>query len=114
MILLFYQNHKSGLRCCNENQKVPSSNPTTCLAGLGAQPHYKAPGDLCVKIVENAVINIRLVRLFHWEWLKAGRGTAKQKLKKKEKRKKGLELVSSLQTRHKNHLEVFLITCTDI
>ena len=34
--------------------------------------------------------------------------------KKKEKRKKVLELVSSLQTRHKNHLEVFHITCTDI
>ena len=62
MILLFYQNHKSGLRCYNENQKVPSSNPTTCLAGLETQPHYK--GDLCVKNVENAVINIELVRLF--------------------------------------------------
>ena len=27
------------------------------------QPHYEAPGDLQVEIVENAVINIGLVRL---------------------------------------------------
>ena len=31
--------------------------------GLGTQPRYEAPGDLWVEIVENAVINIRLVRL---------------------------------------------------
>ena len=40
--------------------------------GLGTQPRYKAPGDLLVKIVEKAVINIELVRL--WE---VGCGTAK-------------------------------------
>ena len=28
---------------------------------------YKAPGELQVEIVENAVINIELVRLFLWE-----------------------------------------------
>ena len=43
---------------------------------LGTQPRYKAPGDLLVIIVEKAVINIKLVRL--WE---VGCGTAKQQLK---------------------------------
>ena len=31
--------------------------------GLGTQPCYQAPGDLGVKLVSNAVINIRLVTL---------------------------------------------------
>ena len=31
--------------------------------GLGSQPRYKAPGHLRVKLVENALINIGLVRL---------------------------------------------------
>ena len=35
--------------------------------GLGIQPCYEAPSDLWVEIVENAVINIGLVRLFHRE-----------------------------------------------
>ena len=30
-----------------------------------------------LKLQENVVINIRLVRLFAWEWPKVGRGTAK-------------------------------------
>ena len=43
--------------------------------GLGIQPCYEAPSDLWVEIVENAVINIGLVRLFpreilgeSWQW----------------------------------------------
>ena len=44
------------------------------IARLG---HYKPPGDLWLKIVENLVINVELVRLSLWEWLKASCGTAK-------------------------------------
>ena len=52
-----------GLRRCNENWKVPSSNPLDARPGLGTQPRYEAPGDLRVEYVQNAVINIGLVRL---------------------------------------------------
>ena len=45
--------------------------------GLGIQPRYKAPGDLRVEVVENAVINIELVRLSPRECPKVGCGTAK-------------------------------------
>ena len=44
---------------------------------LGIQPHYEAPTDLQVKIVENAVINIELVRLSPPEWGKVDHRTAK-------------------------------------
>ena len=44
------------------------------IARLG---HYKPPGDLWLKIVENLVINVELVRLSLWEWLKASCGAAK-------------------------------------
>ena len=44
---------------------------------LETQPCYKTAGDLRAKIVENAMINIGLVRLSPREWPKVGRGTAK-------------------------------------
>ena len=75
----------SGLRHWNQNWKVPGSTPLDAWPGLGTQPHYKAPGDLWVELVENAVINIGLVRLSTQEWPKIARGTAKQQLKKKKK-----------------------------
>ena len=37
--------------------------PLKAWLGLVTHPHYKACGDPQVKIVKNAVINIRLVRL---------------------------------------------------
>ena len=42
---------------------------------------YKALDDLWVEIVEDAVINIGLVRLSLSEWAKDGCGTAKYQLK---------------------------------
>ena len=44
--------------------------------------YYKAPGELQVKIVENTLINIRLLQLPRSEWPKVGCGTAKQQLGK--------------------------------
>ena len=38
-------------------------NPLGARPGLGTQPCYEAPGDFWVKYVQNAVTNIRLVRL---------------------------------------------------
>ena len=32
-------------------------------SGFGTQPHYEAPSDFHAELVENAVINIGLVRL---------------------------------------------------
>ena len=51
--------------------------PLGARPGLETQPLYEAPGDLRVDLVENAVINIELVRLSPPEWPKVGRGTAK-------------------------------------
>ena len=59
----------SGLRRCNYNHKVPSSNPIRHSARLRAQPRYEAPGDLQDKYVKTQVINIR--------WPKVGHGIAK-------------------------------------
>ena len=42
--------------------------------------HYKALADLQVKILKNTLINVGLVRLIPWEWLKVGSGTAKEQL----------------------------------
>ena len=39
----------SGLRHCDQNWKVPGSNPARRSAGLRDQPCYKAPGDLRVE-----------------------------------------------------------------
>ena len=44
------------------------------MARLG---RYKPPGDVWVKIVESAVINIEVVGLSFWQWLKVGCGAAK-------------------------------------
>ena len=38
---------------------------------------YKSPGDLRIKILENAMINIGLVRLPFWKLTKVGYGTVK-------------------------------------
>ena len=38
---------------------------------------YEAPDDPRVKLVENAVVNIGLVRLSPREWPRDGRGTVK-------------------------------------
>ena len=51
--------------------------PLGAQLGLGTQPRFEAPGDLLFKIVENAVINIGLVRLSSLEWPKVGCRTAK-------------------------------------
>ena len=67
----------SGLRRCNQNRKVPGSNPTRCSAGLrdltSLQGSQWPSGRTCT----NAVINIELVRLSPWEWPKVGHGAAK-------------------------------------
>ena len=42
----------------------------------------KAPGVVQVKLVENAVINIGLVRLFLYKWPKVDCGLAKEYLEK--------------------------------
>ena len=51
--------------------------PLRVRQNLGTQPRYEVPGYLRVKIVENEVINIELVRLSPKERPKVGRGTAK-------------------------------------
>ena len=38
---------------------------------------YEASGELQLELVKIAVINIGLVKLSPWEWLKVGRWTAK-------------------------------------
>ena len=48
----------SGLRRCNQNRKVASSNPLGARPGLGTQPRCEAPGDPGVEYVKNTVINI--------------------------------------------------------
>ena len=55
----------------------PVQTPLGAWLGLGTQPRYEGPGNLRVKKVKNARINIRLVRLSPRKWPKVGRGTAK-------------------------------------
>ena len=57
--------------------RFPVQTPLGARPGLGTQPRYEAPGDLRVKLVDNAVINIGLVSLSPREWPKVGCGTAK-------------------------------------
>ena len=49
----------SGLKRCNQNRKVPGSNPLGAQPGLGTQPRCKAPSDPWVKNV-NALIKHRV------------------------------------------------------
>ena len=44
-------------------RRYPAQTPQGAWLGIGTQLRYKAPSDLCVKIVENAVISNGLVRL---------------------------------------------------
>ena len=44
---------------------------------VGTQTRYKAPRDLLVKTVENAMINIGLLKLSPGEWPKVDSGTVK-------------------------------------
>ena len=48
--------------------------PLGAWLGLGTLPRYVAPGDLQVELLENAGINIGLVRLSPREWPKVGCG----------------------------------------
>ena len=83
---IFYQQWgewPSGLRRCNQNRKVTSSNPVRLRQfkprklGLGTQLRYEAPGRLREsQICKSTVINIRWVRLLPWLWPKVGRGAA--------------------------------------
>ena len=43
--------------------KFPVQTLLDAQPGLATQPHYKAPNDLWAKIVEKAVIHIKLVKL---------------------------------------------------
>lgn len=44
---------RSGLRCCNQNQNIPSSDHLLdTQQSLGAQPHYKVSVDLCIEIIQ--------------------------------------------------------------
>ena len=55
--------------------------PRGAWSDLRTQPRCKALGDIWVKIVEKAVVNISLVRLSPQEWPKVDRGKAKEQLK---------------------------------
>ena len=44
-------------------RRYPAQTLQGAWLGIGTQLRYKAPGDLWVKIVENAVINDGFVRL---------------------------------------------------
>ena len=59
------------------DKKFVAIKPAALFLRLGTQPCYETPGDLRVELVENAVINIGLVRLSLREWPKVGCGTAK-------------------------------------
>ena len=52
--------------------RFPAQTPLGTLPGLGIQPRHEFLGELWVKIVENTVINIRLVWLSPREWPKVG------------------------------------------
>ena len=67
----------SGLRHCNQNQKVPCSKPTRHLARLRDPTLLWGFRWPLVQTCTNAVINIGLVTLSPWEWPKVGCGTAK-------------------------------------
>ena len=51
--------------------RFPVHTPLGARPGLWTQRRFEAPGNPWVEIVENAVINIGLVRLFPQEWPKA-------------------------------------------
>ena len=59
----------------------PIQTPLGARPGLWIQPRYKAPCDFRDKVVQNVVINIRLVRLSPRKWqLKKEQGRNKLKL----------------------------------
>ena len=72
----------SDLRHRDYNRKVSCSNPTRHSTLLSDPTRYETPSDLQVEILQNAVINIELVRLTPWEWPEVGRGKAKSLFKK--------------------------------
>ena len=55
-----------GLRCCNQDWKVPSSNPTKRLAGLRDPTSLWSSLSPLGRICKTQVINIRWVRLPPW------------------------------------------------
>ena len=57
-----------------DNPHQPDFDPTFTGGFVTRLTRFKAPGVLQVKIVENAVITIRSVRLLLWKWPKIGRG----------------------------------------
>ena len=59
------------------NKKVPSSNPTRRSPRFRDQPRYKAPSDLGVETLRNAVINFGLVTLSLSNGLKLVMGHSK-------------------------------------
>ena len=70
----------SGLRHCNQNQKILIRHSAR-LRDLTSLWGSQWPSGWTFT---NAVINIELVRLSPWEWLKVGHGPAKLQLKKKK------------------------------
>ena len=70
----------SGLRHCNQNRKVLARHSARFRDLTSLWGSQWPSGRTCT----NAVINIELVRLSPWEWLKVGRGPARLQLKKKK------------------------------
>ena len=62
--------------------RFPFQFPLGVQLGIGTQPHYKAPVDHQVKILENALVNIKLVKLSPQEQSKVGHRTTKKQLEK--------------------------------
>ena len=60
----------------SSRSKHNKTNDTIFLIYSLCSIHGYKPGDLRVELVENAVINIGLLRLSPREWPKVGRGTA--------------------------------------
>ena len=64
------------------NWKVPCSKPSRRLAGLRDPTSLRGSRWPSGRIWANTMIDIRLVRLSLWEWLRVGHGAAKKKKKK--------------------------------
>ena len=85
---------RTGLRRCNQIERIPGKTIPGVGSGLGTQPRYEALGDpRAIANIKNAMLNVGLMRLSSRQYPKVG---TRQPVEDKKKGASGMKGVNTV------------------